>query len=69
MSKIQVDTIVNKNDNGAPTFTNGVVVTGVITATDANVTGIVSATSFVGSGSSLTGITNRAAAMAIVFGG
>ena len=33
MSKIQVDTIVNNNDNGAPTFTKGAVVTGVITAT------------------------------------
>jgi hypothetical protein len=31
--------------------------------------GVVTATSFVGSGSSLTGITGRAAAMAIVFGG
>ena len=33
MSKLQVDTIVNNNDNGAPTFTKGAVVTGVITAT------------------------------------
>jgi hypothetical protein len=31
--------------------------------------GVVTATSFVGSGSSLTGITGKAAAMAIVFGG
>jgi hypothetical protein len=29
MSKIQVDTIVNKDDNGAPTFTKGAVVTGI----------------------------------------
>ena len=41
MSKLQVDTIVNKNDDGAPTLTRGAVVTGVITATGANVTGIV----------------------------
>ena len=33
MSKLQVDTIVNNADNGAPTFTKGAVVTGVITAT------------------------------------
>ena len=33
MSKLQVDTIVNKNDDGAPTLTRGAVVTGVITAT------------------------------------
>ena len=44
MSKLQVDTIVNNNDNGAPTFTKGAVVTGVITAT-----------SFSGNGSGLTG--------------
>ena len=33
MSKIQVDTIVNKDDNGAPNFSKGATVTGVITAT------------------------------------
>jgi hypothetical protein len=33
MSKIQVDNIVNKSDNGAPGFPYGAVVTGVITAT------------------------------------
>jgi hypothetical protein len=81
MSKLQVDTIVNKNDDGAPTLTRGAVVTGVITATTfsgnatgltgtPNITvGVVTATSFVGSGSSLTGITGKAAAMSIVFGG
>jgi len=41
MSKIQVDTIVNKNDNGAPSFPYGASVTGVITATtfSGNITG------------------------------
>jgi hypothetical protein len=29
MSKLQVDTIVNNADNGAPTFTKGAVVTGI----------------------------------------
>jgi hypothetical protein len=68
MSKIIASTITGLS--GAPTFTNGAVVTGVITATTGvNVTGIVTATSFVGSGSSLTGITGKAAAMSIVFGG
>lgn len=38
MSKIQVDTIVNKNDDGAPTFTNGVVVSGITTVTTLNAT-------------------------------
>jgi hypothetical protein len=44
MSKLQVDTIVNKNDDGAPTLTRGAVVTGVITATtfSGNLTGNVS---------------------------
>ena len=43
MSKIQVDSIVNQEDTGAPTFTKGVVITGVCTAT-----------SFSGDGSNLT---------------
>ena len=58
MSKLQVDTIVNKNDDGAPALTKGAVVTGIVTAT-----------SFNGNGSNLTGITGKAAAMSIVFGG
>ena len=45
MSKLQVDNIVNKADNGAPTLSRGAIVTGVITAT-----------SFSGSGANLTGI-------------
>ena len=42
MSKLQVDTIVNKNDDGAPTLTRGAVVTGIITATtfSGNITGV-----------------------------
>ena len=45
MSKINVDTITNRLGTGAPSFPNGVSVTGVITAT-----------SFSGSGSGLTGV-------------
>ena len=33
MSKLQVNDIVNKDDNGSPTFSRGAVVTGVATAT------------------------------------
>ena len=42
MSKIQVDTIVNKDDNGSPSFPYGSTVTGVITATTfrGNITGV-----------------------------
>ena len=39
MSKIQVDTIVNKDDNGAPDFPFGAYVTGVVTATSLSVSG------------------------------
>jgi hypothetical protein len=41
MSKLQVDTIVNKDDTGAPSFPYGSTVTGVITATTfrGNITG------------------------------
>ena len=41
MSKIQVDTIVNKDDNGSPSFPYGTTVTGVVTATtfSGNITG------------------------------
>ena len=45
MSKIQVDTIVDKEDTGAPYFPFG-----------ATVTGIVTATSFNGDGAGLTGL-------------
>ena len=45
MSRLRANTITNKTANGAPTATNGFIVTGVCTAT-----------SFVGSGTALTGI-------------
>ena len=45
MSRIRANTITNKAATGAPTFSNGAVVTGVCTAT-----------SFAGSGAALTGI-------------
>tara|TARA_Y100000114_G_scaffold49116_1_gene44804 strand:- start:1407 stop:2042 length:636 start_codon:yes stop_codon:yes gene_type:complete len=49
MSKLRANQIVNKASTGAPTAPNGLVVTGVCTAT-----------SFVGSGANLTGITQTA---------
>ena len=64
MSKLQVDDIVNKDDNGSPTFSKGAVVTGVATATSfsgalsgnvtGNVTGNINASS--ASGISTVGI-------------
>ena len=46
MSKLQVDDIVNKEDNGSVGFSRGAVVTGVATATtfDGNLTGNVTGT-------------------------
>ena len=51
MSKLQVDDIVNKGDNGAPGFSKGAVVTGVCTAT--SFTGSLTGTADLASG--LTG--------------
>ena len=80
MSKIQVDEIVNKEDTGAPSFTKGVSVTGVATATSfsgnltGNVTGTASEASAAASGSALeTSINNKtspgkAIALSMVFG-
>ena len=45
MSRLRANQITNKTANGAPTATNGFIVTGVCTAT-----------SFVGNGANLTGI-------------
>ena len=45
MSRLRANSITNKTANGAPTATNGFIVTGICTAT-----------SFVGSGTALTGI-------------
>tara|TARA_B100001758_G_scaffold44257_1_gene35322 strand:- start:966 stop:2138 length:1173 start_codon:yes stop_codon:yes gene_type:complete len=57
MSILRADSIRNKDGDGAPDFPNGITVAGIVTATllDQNVTGVVSATSFVGDGSALTG--------------
>ena len=60
MSKLQVNDIVNKDDNGSPTLSKGAVVTGVATATSfsgtltGNVTGNINSTS--ASGISTVGI-------------
>ena len=48
MSKLQVNDIVNKDDDGSVGFSKGAVVTGIATATGVNVTGVVTATTFLG---------------------
>jgi len=59
MSKIKVNYVVNKNDDGAPELTRGATVPSGSTFTvngNVNASGIVTATSFVGDGSGLTNI-------------
>ena len=79
MSKLQVDDIVNKDDNGSVGFSRGAVVTGVATATtfDGNLTGTATtATNAVNaeSGSALETSINsktspgKAIALSMVFG-
>ena len=79
MSKLQVNDIVNKDDNGSPTFSKGAVVTGVATATtfDGNLSGTAteaSEASAAKSGSALETSINgktspgKAIALSMVFG-
>ena len=69
MSRIRANTITNQNANGAPNFPNGVTgtsatftnsstIAGIVTLTSGGVdtVGVVTATSFKGDGSNLTGI-------------
>ena len=71
MSRLRTNIITNRMANGAPTVSNGLVISGITTTSEVNVgqgitfstvgnatfSGIVTATSFIGDGSSLTGIT------------
>ena len=50
MSKVRADSYSNKAGTGAPSFPQGLLATG------ANVTGVVTAASYQGDGSSLTGV-------------
>lgn len=69
MSQLNVDTIKNRLGTGGPVVPS-LGVTGIMTASGVSVTGVVTATNFVGSGIGLTGINvnNKAIAMTIVFG-
>ncbi len=55
MSQLNVDTIKNRLGTAGPT-TPSLSVTGIVTASGVSVVGVVTATSFVGSGASLTGL-------------
>ena len=59
MSTLKTDNIVNVAGNGPPTLTNGVNVTGSVAATTVTATGVVTGSSFAGSGANLTGISSE----------
>ena len=59
MSKIRVNSIVNANDDGGPTFLRGATVSdGTILNVQGgiNVSGVITASNYVGDGSGLTGL-------------
>ena len=59
MSKIRVNSIVNANDDGGPTFLKGAKVSdGTILTVqgNVNVSGVMTASNFVGNGAGLTGL-------------
>ena len=67
MSRIRANLITNQSADGAPTVQNGLIVSGVTTSsidgnvvgTGVSVVGVITATSFVGSGANLTGLASR----------
>jgi hypothetical protein len=56
MSEIRVENIIGETGTDAVTFSKGLSTTGIVTATNVSVGSSVTATSFFGSGASLTGI-------------
>ena len=71
MSRIRANLITNQSADGAPTVQNGLIVSGVTTSsidgnvvgnvvgTGVSVVGVITATSFSGDGSNLTGLASR----------
>tara|TARA_B100000902_G_scaffold29863_1_gene35844 strand:+ start:3728 stop:3952 length:225 start_codon:yes stop_codon:yes gene_type:complete len=74
MSKLQVNDIVNKDDDGAAGFSKGAVVTGVTTATSFNGTTVVASSSVSVGGTSVNTLIDgktspgKAIALSMVFG-
>jgi hypothetical protein len=70
MAKIQVNSIVNKNDDGAPELTYGASVPPGQTFTalgDVNIVGVITGGNFVGDGSGLTQLSIATKSKAISF--
>ena len=74
MSKLQVDDIVNKSDDGAAGFSKGAVVTGVTTSTSFDGTSVVASGSVSVGGTSVNTLIDgktspgKAIALSMVFG-
>jgi hypothetical protein len=66
MPNLRVDFITNKFDDAAPILSVGATVSSgyALTSPNMNITGILTATSFVGNGSQLTNLSNISAAKA-----
>jgi len=56
MSRIRANLITNQSADGAPTVQNGLVISGVTTSTNVSVASSVTATTYYGSGTNLTGL-------------
>ena len=70
MAKIKVNSIVNKNDDGAPELKYGASIPvgqSISGSGDMNVVGIITASNFVGNGSGLTGLSLATQSKAIAF--
>ena len=67
MSVLRINQIANKTDDGAPTFTKGVVVAAgyALTCSGINISGVITATSYSGDGSSLTNLSAVSTSKAI----
>ena len=60
MSRIRTNLITNRMANGAPTVSNGLVISGVTTSTNVSVASSVTATTYYGSGANLTSLPAQA---------
>lgn len=68
MSYLRVNSITNSTLTSGPTFSKGLAIgAGSTLNANLNVTGIVTATAFVGNGANITGISGLSVAQAIAF--